>query len=202
MAAQSHLCQLPILQEKRDLVTRPIKPDDVQRLVAHIAFSRATGRHTFVFRPRFVFTLQPAQSRPNFPAFDQVSQGQLHDQCEFDRRLRCALGAVHDSSVLCCAQAGFHAASTPGCCNQGLREHKLKLCNRLESCSMIHIVERLLHVQLHHTQFISAILEKTLPLSAAKRNQHLRASSGRERLEPNTVPLSLSLSWSRGLSLS
>ena len=43
--------------KKRDLATRPMQPDDVQRIVAHIAFSRATGRHTFVFRPSFAFTL-------------------------------------------------------------------------------------------------------------------------------------------------
>ena len=47
VAAQSHLCQLPILQEKGDLATRPIQPDDVQHIVAH--FSRATGRHTSGF---------------------------------------------------------------------------------------------------------------------------------------------------------
>ena len=46
---KSHLCQLPILQEKSDLATRPVQPDDVQRIVAHIAFSRATGRHTLSF---------------------------------------------------------------------------------------------------------------------------------------------------------
>ena len=39
MATESHLCQLPILQAKRDLVTRPIQPNDVQRVVYHIAFS-------------------------------------------------------------------------------------------------------------------------------------------------------------------
>ena len=33
MATQSHLCQLPILQEKRDLVTRLVQPNDVQRVV-------------------------------------------------------------------------------------------------------------------------------------------------------------------------
>ena len=32
-----------------DLVTRPIQPDDVQRIVAHIAFTGATRRHTFIF---------------------------------------------------------------------------------------------------------------------------------------------------------
>ena len=42
VAAQGHLCQLPILQEKRELVTRPIQPNDMQRLVARIAFSRVT----------------------------------------------------------------------------------------------------------------------------------------------------------------
>ena len=30
MATQNHLCQLPIQQEKRDLVTKPIQPDDVE----------------------------------------------------------------------------------------------------------------------------------------------------------------------------
>ena len=29
----------------------------MQRIVAHVVFSRATGRHTFVFRPNFAFTL-------------------------------------------------------------------------------------------------------------------------------------------------
>ena len=42
VAAQGHLSQLPILQENRDLVTRPTQPDDVQRFVPHIAFSRVT----------------------------------------------------------------------------------------------------------------------------------------------------------------
>ena len=41
MATPCHLCQLPILQEERDLVTKSIQADDVQRIVAHIAFSRA-----------------------------------------------------------------------------------------------------------------------------------------------------------------
>ena len=41
-ATQCHLCQLRIQQEKRDLVTRPVQPDDVQRIVAHVAFSRVT----------------------------------------------------------------------------------------------------------------------------------------------------------------
>ena len=47
----------PILQEKRDLVTGPMQPDDVQRIIAHVAFTRCGGRHTFVFRPSFAYTL-------------------------------------------------------------------------------------------------------------------------------------------------
>ena len=54
MTTQCHLCQLSIIQEKGDLVTRSIQPDDVQRIVA---FSRAIRIHTFVFRPSFVSTL-------------------------------------------------------------------------------------------------------------------------------------------------
>ena len=76
VATQSHLCQLPILQEKRDLATRPIQPDDVQRIVAHIAFSRATGRH---------FRL-PTKLRLRSPTLDSLgspfslrSQDQEHD---------------------------------------------------------------------------------------------------------------------------
>ena len=57
VATQCHLRRLPILQGKRDLLTRPIQPDDVQRIVAHVAFSRAIGRRTFVFRLSFVSTL-------------------------------------------------------------------------------------------------------------------------------------------------
>ena len=57
VATRSQLCQLPILQEKRDLATRHMQPDDVQRILAHVAFSGATRRHTFVFRPSFAFTL-------------------------------------------------------------------------------------------------------------------------------------------------
>ena len=57
VTTQSHLCQLPVLQEKRDLATRPMQLDNVQRIVAHIAFTRAAGGHTFVFRPSFAFTL-------------------------------------------------------------------------------------------------------------------------------------------------
>ena len=46
-----------ILQENGDLVTRPIQPDDVQRIVAHVAFSRAIRAHTLVFRPSSVSLL-------------------------------------------------------------------------------------------------------------------------------------------------
>ena len=41
----------------RDLATRPTQPDDVQRIVAHVAFTRAAGGHPFVLRPSFAFTL-------------------------------------------------------------------------------------------------------------------------------------------------
>ena len=41
VTTQCHLCQLTILQDKRDLVARPIQPDDVQRIVAHTAFTKA-----------------------------------------------------------------------------------------------------------------------------------------------------------------
>ena len=34
-----------------------MQPNDVQRIVAHIPFPRATWRHTFVFRPTFASTL-------------------------------------------------------------------------------------------------------------------------------------------------
>ena len=44
--------QLPILQEERD---KPIQPDDVQRTVAHIVFSRIPWRNAFVFGPCFTF---------------------------------------------------------------------------------------------------------------------------------------------------
>ena len=44
VTAQCHLCQLTILQEKRDLVTGPMQPDDVQRIIADIAFTRCGGR--------------------------------------------------------------------------------------------------------------------------------------------------------------
>ena len=37
----------PILQEKRDLVTGPMQPNDVQRIIAHVAFTRCGERHTF-----------------------------------------------------------------------------------------------------------------------------------------------------------
>ena len=59
VAAQGHLLPAPnpSRRESFHLVIRPIQPDDVQRIVAHVAFSRATGRHTFVFRPSFAFTL-------------------------------------------------------------------------------------------------------------------------------------------------
>ena len=33
------------------------QPDDVQRLVTYVTFSRATRRHTFVSRPSFAFTV-------------------------------------------------------------------------------------------------------------------------------------------------
>ena len=55
------LCQLPILQAKRDLVTRPIQPDDLQRLAARIAFSGATQGHT-----------PPTTIRLHFPALDSL----------------------------------------------------------------------------------------------------------------------------------
>ena len=42
VAARGHPRKLPILQEKRDLVTRLIQPDDAQRIVAHIVLSRIT----------------------------------------------------------------------------------------------------------------------------------------------------------------
>ena len=72
VATQSHLCQLPNLQEKRDLVTKPMQPGDVQR-VAHIAFTRATRRHTFVFRPSFAFTLPPwTLGAAHFPFVPQI----------------------------------------------------------------------------------------------------------------------------------
>ena len=56
MATQSYLCQLPILQEKRDLATRPMQPDDVQRIVAHIVLSvrlRTRLRLLTKLRPHF-----------------------------------------------------------------------------------------------------------------------------------------------------
>ena len=34
-----------------------MQPDGVQRTIAHVAFTRCGGRHTFVFRPSFAFTL-------------------------------------------------------------------------------------------------------------------------------------------------
>ena len=42
VAAQCHLRHLPILQEEGDFVAGPMQPDDVQRIVAHIAFTRVT----------------------------------------------------------------------------------------------------------------------------------------------------------------
>ena len=50
-------CQLPFLQEKRDLVTKPMQPDDVQRLVTQCAFMKAAGGHIFILQPSFAFTL-------------------------------------------------------------------------------------------------------------------------------------------------
>ena len=73
VAAQCHLCQLPILQEKKDLVTGPMQPDDVQRRIAHVAFVRCSGRHTFVFRPSFAFTLPHwTLWAAHFPFFSQL----------------------------------------------------------------------------------------------------------------------------------
>ena len=57
VTAHCHLCQLAILLEKRDVVTRPIQPDNVQRILAHVAFTRCGGGHIFVFRSSFAFTL-------------------------------------------------------------------------------------------------------------------------------------------------
>ena len=48
---------MPPLPAPNPAGTRPIQPDDVQRIVAHIAFTRGTRRHAFVFRPNFAFTL-------------------------------------------------------------------------------------------------------------------------------------------------
>ena len=45
------------LQEKRDLVTKPIQPDDVQRIIAHIAFTKATRGRIFILRPSAVVSL-------------------------------------------------------------------------------------------------------------------------------------------------
>ena len=56
VAAQCHFCQLPILQEKRDLVTGPIQADDMQRFVAHIDFTRAATGRIFILRPSFAVT--------------------------------------------------------------------------------------------------------------------------------------------------
>ena len=80
VAALCHPCQLPILQEKRDLVTGPTQPDDEQRNVAHIAISRATTRRTFVFRqasPSLSIGLfgQPTfNSSPSLPPLKDISR--------------------------------------------------------------------------------------------------------------------------------
>ena len=63
VAAWCHHCQLPVLQEKRDLVTG----------IAHVAFVRCSGRHTVVFRLSFAFTL-PLWTlwAAHFPFFPQL----------------------------------------------------------------------------------------------------------------------------------
>ena len=82
MAAWCHLCQIPMLQEKGYLVTRPTQPGDVQRFVARIAFPRATLRHTFVFRPSFAFTLPHwtvlAAHLPFFPQLRDLKSISTH----------------------------------------------------------------------------------------------------------------------------
>ena len=40
VAAQCHLCHLPILQEEGDFVAGPMQPDDVQRIITHTVFTR------------------------------------------------------------------------------------------------------------------------------------------------------------------
>ena len=62
VTTQCHLCQLPILQEKRDLATRPIQPDDVQRLVTYVAFS---SHWKTLFRP-------PTKLRHHSPILDSL----------------------------------------------------------------------------------------------------------------------------------
>ena len=57
VTAKCHFCQLPILQERRDLATGPMQPDDVQRIIAHIAFTRGGRRRIFILRPSFAFAL-------------------------------------------------------------------------------------------------------------------------------------------------
>ena len=76
VATQSHLCQLP-LQEERDFATRPIQPDDVQRIFVHSVFPRATGRTHFRL---------PTKLRLHSPTLDSLgspfsirSPGQEHD---------------------------------------------------------------------------------------------------------------------------
>ena len=68
VTTQCHLCQLPILQEKRDLVTRHTQPDDVQRIVAHIAFSGATGRR----EPQRTHFRLPTKLRLHSPTLDSL----------------------------------------------------------------------------------------------------------------------------------
>ena len=52
-----------------------MQPDDVQRIIAHVAFVRCGRRHTFVFRPRFAFTL-PLWTlwAAHFPFFPQLGE--------------------------------------------------------------------------------------------------------------------------------
>ena len=53
VTTQGHLRQFPILKEARDLVTRPVQSDDVQRSVAQIVLTRISRGDTPTFRPRF-----------------------------------------------------------------------------------------------------------------------------------------------------
>ena len=41
MAAQGHLCHLPVSQEEGNCVAGTVQPDDEQRAITHVVFTRA-----------------------------------------------------------------------------------------------------------------------------------------------------------------
>ena len=44
VAAQCHLCHLPVLKEMGNCVARSVQPDDKQRAITHVVFTRAAQR--------------------------------------------------------------------------------------------------------------------------------------------------------------